>query len=131
MTDQQEAFDTLNTTFTTEPVVQYSDPRHPIRVETDASGFAISAILSQSLPAGIVPEHEDWRPIAYCSKNMEPAELNYEAHDAELLAIVKELFGRKPSPCRGPVGPQQPEIFHGNDNSQQDTGPLGASTVGT
>ena len=32
-----------------------------------------------------------WKPIAYRSKTMTPAECNYNIHDKELLAIVQAL----------------------------------------
>ena len=65
------------------------NPERPIRLETNASRFAIAAILSQLVPAGVLAEKAEWRPVAFYSKKMEPAERNYETHDSELLAIVK------------------------------------------
>ena len=68
------------------------DPSKPIRVETDASDFAIAGILLQPSdewfkdPAGAV-----WHPVAFFSRKMDPAEENYETHDKELLAIVKSF----------------------------------------
>lgn len=56
-------------------------------METDASAFAISAILSQKLYAG--EKHAGWYPIAFWSRKLTPAECNYETHDGELLAIVE------------------------------------------
>jgi hypothetical protein len=34
---------------------------------------------------------DDWLPIAFYSKTMQAAELNYEVHDKEMLAIVKSF----------------------------------------
>ena len=61
----------------------------PIRLETNASRFAIAAILSQLVPASVLAEKAEWRLVAFYSKKMELAERNYETHDSELLAIVK------------------------------------------
>jgi hypothetical protein len=88
--EQQLAFDRLKTAFTSAPFLMHFDPAKPRRLETDASGFAYAGILSQPTewPAedGRSPI---WHPIAFHSKKLEPAELNYETHDQELLAIVK------------------------------------------
>ena len=60
------------------------DPANPIVVETDASDYAIVAIISQ-----ISPDDGDLHPIAFYSQGMKPAELNYEIYDKELLAIFE------------------------------------------
>jgi len=36
-------------------------------------------------------QEEKWKPIAFLSKRMQPAERNYEIYDKELLAIVEAL----------------------------------------
>jgi len=54
------------------------------RVETDASGHAIGGVLSQK-------QDGKWKPIAFLSRTMQPAERNYEIYDKELLAIVEAL----------------------------------------
>lgn len=41
-----EAFDSLKESFVTAPVLRHFDVERPIRVETDASGYAIGGILS-------------------------------------------------------------------------------------
>lgn len=54
----------------------------PIIIETDASDYALGARLTQ-------PGSDDkYRPVAFWSRKMIPAELNYDIHDKELLAIV-------------------------------------------
>jgi len=60
------------------------NPDNPIVVETDASDYAIAAIISQ-----ISPDDGDIHPIAFYSCSMQPAELNYEIYDKELLAIFE------------------------------------------
>ena len=51
-------------------------------IKTDASDFAIGAILSQRDDRGRL------HPVAFHSRKFQPAEINYEIHDKELLAIV-------------------------------------------
>jgi hypothetical protein len=43
----QVAFDTLKMVFTFAPILIHPDPAKPFIVETDASDFALGAILSQ------------------------------------------------------------------------------------
>ena len=50
-------------------------------METDASDFAIGAVLSQ-----IHEQH--LHPVAFHSRKMDKAEVNYDIHDKEMLAIV-------------------------------------------
>jgi len=53
-------------------------------VETNASEHAIGRVLSQE-------QEGKWKPIAFLSRTMQPAERNYKIHDKELLAIVEAL----------------------------------------
>lgn len=75
------AFRRLKHLFTTAPILRHYDPKLPIMMETDASDFAIGAALSQQ-------HGKHWHPVAFHSRKMSPAEMNYEVHDKELLAIV-------------------------------------------
>ena len=80
----QAAFEALKDAFTTAPILTHFDPANPIVIETDGSDYAIAAILSQ-----VTPSNNDLHPVAYHSRTMLPAELNYEIYDKELLAIHK------------------------------------------
>ncbi|RAL65934.1 hypothetical protein DID88_005595 [Monilinia fructigena] len=80
--EAQEAFDTLKQAVAKEPILLTFDPEKPIIVETDSSDFAIGAVLSQP------GQNEKYQPIAFYSRKLSPAELNYEIYDKELLAIV-------------------------------------------
>src|SRR5882724_1283006 len=82
--DHTKAFETLKTAFTQAPILAHFNPDNPIVVETDASDYAIAAIISQ-----ISPDDGDIHPIAFYSRSMQPAELNYEIYDKELLAIFE------------------------------------------
>jgi hypothetical protein len=55
------------------------------RVEADSSDYANGGTLSQLGNDG------KWRPVAFRSKSLSPAEQNYEIYDKELLAIVQAL----------------------------------------
>jgi hypothetical protein len=82
-----KAFNTLKTAFTTAPILTHYSPDQPVIIETDASDFAIAAIISH-------PDKDNpklLRPIAYHSRKLTPAELNYEIYDKEMLAIVEAL----------------------------------------
>jgi hypothetical protein len=83
--EARKAFEELKRRFTEPPVLAHFDPAKPIRVEPDASGYAVAGIASQ-------PDQEGrWHPIAYWSRKMIDAETRYETHDAELLAIVESF----------------------------------------
>ena len=41
------SFEKLKTAFTTAPILRHFDPALRIRVETDASGFAVAGMISQ------------------------------------------------------------------------------------
>ena len=80
--EAQKAFEKLKEHFTTAPILRSFDPEDLIVLETDSSDYAIGAVLSQ-------PDDElRLRPVAYYSRKLTSAELNYEIHDKELLAIV-------------------------------------------
>ena len=85
---EQKAFQRLKEALPTTPVLAIPDPKSPFEVQyevyTDASGFAIGAVLMQDQGKGL-------QPIAYESKKMTPAECNYPVHEQELLAVVHAL----------------------------------------
>ncbi len=82
--EARTSFLNLRTAFTTAPLLRHFDPLLPIRMESDASGFAISAILSQAHP-----ETGHWHPVAFWSRKKSPAERNYGIGESEMLAIVE------------------------------------------
>ncbi len=82
--EARRSFQELVATFTNSPFLVYFDAKHAIRLETDASGYAISGILSQK-------QETEWKVVAYFSRKMIDAERNYKIHDAELLAIVESF----------------------------------------
>jgi transposase InsO family protein len=82
---EQVAFDTLKRQLTEAPVLAHPDPLKQWSVQTDASGFAIGAVLSQQQEDGAM------RPVAYWSTKLKPAEMRYSATERELMAIVKAV----------------------------------------
>lgn len=80
----QKAFEVIKHAFAEGDIIHHFDPKAPITIETDASDYAIGAILSQLFDGKL-------KPIAFFSRKLNPAEMNYEIHDKELLAIVEAL----------------------------------------
>jgi hypothetical protein len=79
--DQIDSFHLLQTVLTQEPVLQYPDFTKPFVLTTDASGFALGAMLRQ----GKICED---KPIAFVSRMLNKAEQNYSTIEKELTAIV-------------------------------------------
>lgn len=82
--EQEQAFQSLKEAVSSKPVLILPNPSLPYVITTDASGFAVGGTLSQDQGEGL-------QPIAYLSKKMLPAELNYPTHEQELLAIIVAL----------------------------------------
>ena len=68
------------------PILRISDDINPFRLSTDASDFAIGAVLSQ-----LSSEDNLWHPVAFHSKSLNVHERNYEIYNKELLAIIRAL----------------------------------------
>ena len=81
------AFTELRQAFFKAPILHHFDSDRYIRIETDASGYAIGGVLSQLTSDDL----GQWHPMAFFSHKMIPAETRYETHDGELLAIVEAL----------------------------------------
>jgi hypothetical protein len=87
--EAKEAFAQLKNAFLDAPILAHFERGRQTRLEVDASGGAISGILSQYGPVGF--GKDQWRPIDFFSRKLIQAEYNYDTHDQELLAIVKSL----------------------------------------
>ena len=79
--DCENSFKTLKTHLVTPPVLRYPDFKKDFIVQTDASGKALGAVLSQIYEDG---EH----PIAFASRTLNTAESKYPAIELEALAVV-------------------------------------------
>ena len=94
----------LKEKFSSTPMLRHFNPKKAVCLETDASAFAITGILSQqgarepradwcrstSTIEGDMAVH--WHPIAFWSRTMVPAKRNYGTKDQEMLAIVMSLW---------------------------------------
>src|SRR6266481_618437 len=81
------AFQTLKKAFTMAPVLTHWLPDTSITVETDASDYALAAVLSITTPSG------ELHSVAFHSHMFHKPECNYDVHNKELLAIF-EAFTR-------------------------------------
>ncbi|SLM34944.1 gag polymerase env [Lasallia pustulata] len=68
-----------------------------MRVETDASAFAIGGILTQQFE---INGHLHWLPVAYYSKKLLDTETRYGTGEQELFAIVEAMHHWRHY-CRG------------------------------
>ncbi|GJP43004.1 hypothetical protein CLOM_g2514 [Closterium sp. NIES-68] len=77
----QEAVEQLKQALTSASVIILPDPERDFVIEADASEQAVGAVLMQDQGNGL-------QPIAYLSKKLQGAELNYPIHDKEAFAII-------------------------------------------
>ena len=87
--EEAEAVIQLKQAITSAPVLAVPTDNDPFRIETDASNFAIGAVLSQK-------QDNKWHPIAFMSESMTSEERNYPIYDKEMLAIIKALKEWRP-----------------------------------
>ena len=83
--EAQMGFEQLKTAFTTAPILMHFNPEQLTILEADTSTHALGAVISQLDPEGKM------HPIAFHSRKFNPAELNYDIYDKEMLAIVDSL----------------------------------------
>ncbi|GMF78148.1 unnamed protein product [Aspergillus oryzae] len=81
-TEHQSTFDKAKEAITTTPILAQHNPAKQTIIKTDASDYAIGARMVQAGP------DRKLRPIAFESRKLVQAELNYNIHNKELLAIV-------------------------------------------
>ncbi|GJP51480.1 hypothetical protein CLOM_g10646, partial [Closterium sp. NIES-68] len=99
----------------------WPDPERDYVIEADASDQAVGVVLMQDQGNGL-------QPIAYLSKKLHGAELNYPIHDKEALAIIiglqsMEMLSRRMKNDRL-HRPLQPEIFEDTTQPFQAAGPV-------
>lgn len=75
-----EAFEIIKTRLQEEVELYQPDFSKPFELTTDASNFAIGAVLSQNR-----------QPISFISRTLNPTEQNYATNEKEILAIVWAL----------------------------------------
>jgi len=81
---EQNAFESLKKRFCEAPVLAHWDPTLPTFLETDCSGFALGGALLQE-------KNGIRQPVGFFSQKLNKAEINYDIHDKEMLAVVSCL----------------------------------------
>ena len=76
----QDAFEKLKHSLAEAPLLHTPDEAKPYQVITDASDYGLGAILLQ-----------EGRPVAFESRKLNSAELNYTVTEKEMLAVVHAL----------------------------------------
>jgi len=105
--EAQAAFEELKQYFTTAPILAHFDPAKMVIIETDASDFALGAVLSQR------DGENRLHPVEFHSRKLQPVEINYEIHDKELLAVV-DTFKYWRRYCEGAT--HQVQVFSDHQN---------------
>lgn len=78
---QSEAFAALKAALCAAPVLIIPDPSLPYTLNCDACDYAVGATIQQDHGKGL-------QPIAYRSRKLTPAEVNYDTREKEFLALV-------------------------------------------
>ncbi|CCO33793.1 Retrotransposable element Tf2 155 kDa protein type 1 [Rhizoctonia solani AG-1 IB] len=82
---EQMVFEGLKQAITVALVLAHAEPTKPYFLETDAIGAALGPALSQQ------QTDRQLHPIGFLSETFKGAEVNYNTHDKELLAIIRSL----------------------------------------
>ena len=77
---QQIAFDKIKTIISKDVLLSYPDFSKRFDIHTDASDLQLGSVISQ-----------EGKPIAFFSRKLTPAQINYTTIEKELLAIVETL----------------------------------------
>jgi hypothetical protein len=80
--EQEKAFEELKKRLMETPVLQYPDFNKSFIICTDASEKGLGAVLEQ------LDDEGKEKPVAYASRSLKPAELNYSVTDLECLAVI-------------------------------------------
>lgn len=87
--EYQKAFEKLKKILTSDQILAYPDFNKPFILTTDASDYAIGAVLSQ-IQNGVE------KPIAFGSRTLNDTEIKYATYEKEALAIVWAVKKYKP-----------------------------------
>jgi predicted aspartyl protease len=81
--DQESAFNDMKQALMTAPVLKYPNPKEEFHLYFDASStISIGGVLCQK------DENGELHPVAFESRKLNSAELNYPVHELETLAFV-------------------------------------------
>lgn len=82
--EAEASFNQLKTALVSAPILRCPEFSQPFYIHTDASSYAVGAVLTQRVDD---VDH----PIAYCSRTLNNQEVNYSATERELLAVIYAL----------------------------------------
>jgi len=85
MERQKKAFQELKERFTKKLVLTALDLDQKLRMEVNASDYAINGVLS------IECENERWRLVAFLSKSLNQTKRNYKIHNKDILVVIRGL----------------------------------------
>jgi len=83
--DQQTVFEQLKKVFTSRPLLVTPDLDRELRMEVDASNFAMGGVLS------IKCKDSKWRLVVYISKSLNETKRNYKIYNKEMLGVIQCL----------------------------------------
>lgn len=82
--DALKAFDDCKTSLSNAALLAHPDCQAKLALVTDASDKAIGAVVQQF-------QDGDWKPLAFFSRKLTPAQEKYSPYDRELLAIYEAI----------------------------------------
>lgn len=82
--EQLDSFDKLKNSLAEATLIVHPDVSATLALFVDASNFSIGAVVQQM-------EKDEWKPLAYFSRNLSPPQQKYSAYDRELLAIYEAI----------------------------------------
>ena len=80
--DLQHSFEAIKDALATATLLHHPRPNAPMALTTDASKFALGAVLEQLGPDG-------WEPLAFYSAKLEANQIDWPAFDRELLGLFR------------------------------------------
>ena len=82
--EHDKAFEELKEKITSQLILSLLKREGKFRIKIDALGHMIGEVLFQE-------QEGKWKPIAFLSRMMQPAERNYKIYNKELLTIMEAL----------------------------------------